>query len=160
MPMRLPAESLVLDPLDCLHLAGPLGAYLRDAARRDGGVPPRLALIAENVHVIAARYRSEVLAGTGIGTDRFRDEASGTPCVTSATWLTAEQAARMMRCSAGFVRRLCRERTLTGVKADGIGAWRVDEASVAEWLDVRRREAERDGRLRPARAQGPLRPVG
>ncbi|MFD9651735.1 helix-turn-helix domain-containing protein [Streptomyces mirabilis] len=132
---------VVLDGADCLRLAPLLARGLAEQGRRDGGVPPRLQEITEKVLVAARAHRAEVLAGSDTGTDQFRDDTSGTPCVSSAPRLTAEEAAELLRCSSGYVRRLCREGTLAGVRTAGRGAWLVDEAAVLERVGERRTEA-------------------
>lgn len=132
---------VVLDGADCLHLASLLARGLAEQARRDGGVPPRLHAVAEKVLVVARAHRSDVLAGSDAGTDRFRNDVSGAPCASSVTWLTVEQTAELMACSTSYVRRLCRRRALTSVRAAGKGAWLVDEAAVLELLGERRTEA-------------------
>lgn len=146
MPEQITGASVVLDGLDCLHLAGPLAEYLRARTRRDGGVPPRLRSIAEIVQVTAAQYRAANPDGSDIGTDEFRNRANASLCATSAdTWLTVEQAAELLRLSPSYTRRLCRQRTLYSVRAAGRGAWVVSEASALELLaEYHRRRQDRE----------------
>ncbi|WP_328746401.1 helix-turn-helix domain-containing protein [Streptomyces sp. NBC_00285] len=132
---------VVLDGADCLHLAPLLARGLKEQGRRDGGVPPRLQAIAEMVLAGARTYRAAALAGSDAGTDQFRDGVPDAPCVSSALRLTAEEAAGLLRCSPGYVRRLCRQGTLAGVRTAGKGAWLVDEAAVLERVGERRTEA-------------------
>ncbi|MFJ5155761.1 helix-turn-helix domain-containing protein [Streptomyces sp. NPDC088353] len=142
MAVAVRGHALVLDGRDCLHLAGALSRYIAEQARRDGGVPPRLREIAENVVVTARAYQAEVLAGSDCGTEPFRDDAFSAPCAPSATsWLTVEQTAHLLGCSHEYVRRLLRQRELHGSRAGGRGAWSVDAASVVERLGERRMEA-------------------
>lgn len=138
MPEIVRGPSLLLTGGDCLYLAGPLNRHLADVRRRDGGVPPRLAAIAEQVALLASDYRATAHS-SDIGTDRFRDDGPGALCFTSATWLTVEEAAQMLRLSPSYVRRLLRQRALAGVRSgSGRGAWMVDEAAAAEWRDEHR----------------------
>lgn len=137
MPTPLRGPSLILDGQDCAHLAIPLARYIAEQTRRDGAVPPRLREIAESVLVTAHAHRASVLAGADPGTGEFRNGACDAPYATSAAWLTVEEAAARLSVSAGYVRRLCRQRALTSVRAAGKGAWLVDEAAVLELLDAR-----------------------
>ena len=141
MAVAVHGNALVLDGADCLYLVGPLARYIKEQARRDGGVPPRLRAIAENVAITARAYQEETMQGSDAGTDVFRDEVSGAPCAASVTWLTVEQTAHVLGCSTGLVRRLLRQRELIGSRAGGKGAWRVDGTSVVERLGERRTEA-------------------
>jgi excisionase family DNA binding protein len=140
VPEIVRGQSLILDGSDCLHLAGPLARYIAEQARRDGGVPPRLREIAENVHATARAYQAQTLAGSGVGTVQFRADVAGASFGPSATPLTVEHAAHMLGCSHEYVRRLLRQRELTGSRAGGRGAWRVDGTSVVERLGERRTE--------------------
>lgn len=138
MPEIVRGPLLILDGLDALYMAGPLNKHLAEARRRDGGVPPRLASIAEQVALMASNYRATV-HGSDVGTDRFRDDGQGALCSVSATWLTVEEAAQMLCVSPSYVRRLLRQRALAGVRSgSGRGAWMVDEAAAAEWRDEHR----------------------
>jgi excisionase family DNA binding protein len=141
MALELEGPLLVLDGTDCLYTAIALAEAVALRARRDGGVPPRMQELAEKAVATARKYQAATLAGSDIGTDRFRDEPAGAVFVPSATTLTVEQAAHLLGCSPGFVRRLLRQRELTGSRAGGRGAWRVDGTSVVERLGVRRTEA-------------------
>lgn len=137
MAVAVRGNALVLDGHDCLHLAAPLARYIAEQGRRDGGVPPRLREIAENIMITARAYQAEAMAGSDAGTIEFRGGATSGLCATSATWLTVEQTAELLGCSAEYVRRLCRQRALYGVRAAGKGAWRVEEAGVLERLSER-----------------------
>lgn len=141
MPVPVRGPSLVLDGPDCGYLAAVLARYIADQARRDGGVPPRLRSIAESVLATASAYRTDVLASSDPGTSRFRESETGASSAPSAAWLTVEQTAARLDLSPEYVRRLCRNQTLTSVRTAGGGAWLVDETAVLELLDARRAKA-------------------
>lgn len=137
MAVAVAGNSLILDGGDCMHLAAPLARYLAEQARRDGGVPPRLRELAENIMITARAYRDEALNGSDTGTAGFRDGVTSGLCATSAAWLTVEATAELLSCSPEYVRRLCRQRALYSVRAADKGAWMVDETAVLERLGER-----------------------
>lgn len=134
--------AVVLTGTDLVYVADVLTAALRARAQRDGGVPQRLREITETVQVAARQLRSDLLSGSDCGTPEFRNGALDASCVPSAgRWLTVEATAELLGCSTGYVRRLCRERALYGVKAGLKGAWLVDEAAALERVGGRTSEA-------------------
>lgn len=137
MPLEVEGPLLILDGVDCMFVARALARDIAEQSRRNGGVPPRLQDLATRVLVTARKYEAATLAGSDPGTDQFRDEPAGGMYVASATWLTVEQTAQLLGCSLEYVRRLLRQRELTGSRAGGKGAWRVDGASVVERLGER-----------------------
>lgn len=141
--------TVLLDGVDCLLLAAPLARALEEQSRRNGAVPERLAQIAEDI--LAGAREQRTLLGSVIRTSGFRDSAGHPRSLTSvAQWLTVDEVANALEVSTGFTRRLLRQRKLLGLRRGGRGAWLVDAASVAAYLNDRPLKEARDGHLDPA----------
>jgi len=82
-------------------------------------------------------------------------------------WLTTGAAARQLRCSEGYVRRLCRSGTLVGDKAasgdTGNGGWRVRRSEVNRYAAAHTKPRSRPGydvTLRPPKSVSVLWALG
>ncbi len=126
--MRL-RTAVLLTGEDCITL-GPL---LKDAIKygwqvRGWALPPELVKLSDEVHR-TARYHTSTQVNQGAGT---AEPADGDESACSKT-ITAQEAANLGNISAGYIRRLLRQRDLKG-HGGGRKPWQVDAASLQAWI--------------------------